>query len=55
MDKGFFAFICSCGSLVALVFVYLGLLGENKVMTSLGQVVGYLTLILCVLFWLLYL
>lgn len=55
MDKGFYSFICSCGSLLAVVLVYIGLLTEKKMITIIGQVVGGLTLILCILFGLLYL
>lgn len=55
MDKGFFSFLCSCGSLAAIVTVYIGLLIDSKPITIIGQVIGALDLCGCLLFLFLYL
>lgn len=55
MDKGFASFLCSCGSLAAIVTVCIGLLTERKPITIMGQVLGALDLCGCILFLLLYL
>lgn len=55
MDKGLFAFLCSCGSLLAVVTVYIGLMTSNKPITIIGQIVGALDLCACLVFLFLYL
>ena len=54
MDKGLCSFICSCGSLVAIVTVYIGLIKDSKIITMTGQILGALDVLFCLLFWLLY-
>lgn len=55
ISKEVFSCICSIGSLVAILAVYTGLLTENKPVTITGQIIGALDLVLCALFFLLYL
>lgn len=54
-SKDLHLMICSVGSLIAVVVVYVGLLTRKKHVTRTGQVLGALDLALCVLYLLLYL
>lgn len=55
IDKGFVSFLCSCGSLLAVIVVFAGLLKNSKPTIITGQIIGGLDLILCMLFFVLYL
>ena len=46
--------MCSTGSLLAVTMSYTGLLKNSKPVVIIGQIVGVLDLLFCVLFWLLY-
>lgn len=54
IDKGFFSFLCSLGSLITTIVVYAGLVLGKKRVTVLGMGIGGATLLLCALFFIIY-
>lgn len=54
MDMGFASFLLQCGSLIALIMSYTGILIDNNLVKRIGQVIGVLDLIACILFLIFY-
>ena len=54
MDEGFLSFLCSIGSLAAVITVYTGLLADRLRIVNAGVIVAVLNLMLCLAYFVLY-
>ena len=54
IDKGFLSFLCSLASLIAVIFSTTGVIIHKRWVSAVGQVLGGITQILCILFFVLH-